>query len=167
MPDYEDAMPDDFSNEVDELGDLRVNFSEKEASAKEGRKPIPRGEYHCKITDLEVKFCGPESKNPGKPYWWLELTVQDGPHENAMVWTNIMLFSGALYSLSSLMAALGYNVDAGEFKVPKGQDLIGRDVNVKVIVKPETDQYDERNEVKRFSEYTGKSPQSGEASLLP
>jgi Protein of unknown function (DUF669) len=168
MPDFtpdEDLMPGDYDEDND-FGELRVNFTDKEASS-EVRKPIPRGEYHCKITDGETVACGPNSKNPGKPMWKLEFTVQDGPYEERKVYTNVMLFNGALYSLSQLMKGLGYNVDEGEFRVPKLPQIIGKDIIVSVRIKAETEQYDARNEVRGYKEYTGKTPASGEAALLP
>jgi hypothetical protein len=170
MPDFdptaefEDLLPSDAVD--DELGELRVNFTDKEASSK-ALDPIPRGEYHVKLTDIEVKRCGPESKNPGKPYWACEFTVQEGPYAERKVWSNVMLFNGALYSLSQMMKALGHNIDSGEFRVPASNTLIGKDFILKVTVKPETDQYSARNDVKGYKEYTGKAPTAGEASLLP
>jgi hypothetical protein len=169
MPDFEDAMPDDFSNEVDpDLGadELRVNFTDKEAESK-ALDPFPRGNYHLVITDAEVARCGPESKNPGKPYWKLTLTVQEGPYDGRKVWDNCMLFNGALYTLSQLMKALGNDIEEGSFKLPTTQSLIGQHVIGKVRIKPESGQYDARNEIKGYLEYTGKTPAAGESALLP
>jgi len=159
---------------------LKVNFSSEEA-ASEGKSydPIPKGEYHVKITDVELKECGENSKNPGKPYWALEFTVQDGQYEDRKVWTNCMLFSPALYTLSQLMKALGYNVSAGEFELPDGDDLVGRDVVIIVKVQgkrkgPDGTEYDERNDVKgikawvegmKIGDTPGKAKKAG--SLLP
>lgn len=134
------------------MSGLKVNFSSEEA-ASEGKSfdPIPKGEYHVKITDVELRECGENSKNPGKPYWALQFTVQDGQYENSKVWTNCMLFSPALYTLSQLMKALGHNITAGEFELPDSEDLIGRDVVIIVKVqgkrKVGDKEYDERNDV--------------------
>lgn len=165
MPDFEDALPDDF-NSGGGGEEIFVNFSKNEAESSGEYKPIPRGEYHCKITDNELVFSKSE-KNPGKPMWKMELTVQDGEYENHKLITNVCLWDGALYSLSQLMKALGYDVDAGQFRIPGPGDLIGRDVVTKVLVKPANDQYDAGNNVKSFKEWTGKAPAGSEASLLP
>jgi len=153
--------------------DLRVNFSSEEA-ASEARKPIPRGEYHVKITDIELKESQSE-KNFGKPYWGMEFTIQDGEYSGKKVWTNCMLFNGALYTFSQLMKALGYDVSAGEFEVPDPEDLIGQDVIVRVTIRPERTvgdkTYDESNEVKSIKAWTESVKVGGTTkksdSLLP
>lgn len=167
MPDFDDQLPDDFSSAGGEGEGIFVNFSKDEAESTGDYKPIPRGEYHCKITDNEVALSKSE-KNPGKPMWKMELTVQDGEYENRKLITNVCLWNGALYSLSQIMKAI-YQVDieAGEFRVPAAADLIGKDVIAKVMVKPANDQYDAGNNIKSFKEYTGKAPVGSEASLLP
>jgi hypothetical protein len=139
---------------------LKVNFSSEEA-ASEGRSVdlLPRGEYHVKITGVEDRECGENSNNPGKPYWGMEFTVQDGKYENRKLWTNCMLFSPALYTLSQLMKALGHNIREGSFEVPEGEDLVGRDVVVAVKIKPKSkgkdgQEYDERNEVQGIKAWT-------------
>lgn len=137
---------------------LRVNFSDKEATSA-ALDPIPRGEYHVKITDVETRYSKSE-KNEGKPYWAIEFTVQEGPYSDRKVWTNCMLFEGALYTLSQLMKALGYDVSEGESEVPDGDDLISRDVIVRVTIRPETDQYSAQNEVKAIKAW-GDAPKPG------
>lgn len=138
---------------------LKVNFSSEEA-ASEGRSfdPIPAGEYHAKITDVELKECGPDSKNPGKNYWGLEFVVQEGQYEDRKVWTNCMLFNGALYTFSQLMKALGYDVSDGEFEVPDGEDLIGRDVVIIVKIQGKRvvngNEYEPRNDVRGIKAWT-------------
>lgn len=162
----EDYLPDDDSGD-EGYGELRVNFSDKEASSK-ALDPIPRGKYYVKIFDITLASCGSQSKNPGKPYWNLECVVQDGPHEGRHLFTNVMLFNPALYSLSQMMKALGYDIQAGSFRVPNPDTLIGQEMIVKVRIKPETDEYDARNEINGFLAYDSKTPaNAGEASLLP
>jgi hypothetical protein len=137
---------------------LRVNFSDKEATSA-ALDPIPRGEYHVKITDIETRYSKSE-KNNGKPYWAIEFTVQEGPYSDRKVWTNCMLFEGALYTLSQLMKSLGYNVEEGEFQLPDPDDLITRDVMVKVTITAETEQYQARNEVRSIKAF-GDQPKPG------
>jgi|SRR5690349_2195183 len=153
---------------------LRVNFSDKEATSQ-AREPLPSGKYHCKITDISLEVCGPESKNPGKNYWAVEFTVQGGKYDERKLWTNVMLFEGALYSLSQLMKATGYDVEAGDVDVPSPDELIGRDVQVRCIVKAANEEkgWDARNEVKGImawddgSKVAGASSGGKASSLLP
>lgn len=110
---------------------IRVNFSDREAGAENVEiEPLPTGKYSCAITDVTMEECGPESKNPGKPYYAIEFTVQDGKYENRKCWTNAMLFAGALYTISKLMKALGYDVNEGEMEVPTAEELQGKTVVV-------------------------------------
>lgn len=137
---------------------LRVNFSEKEA-ASAPREVLPRGKYHVKITDVELRFSKSE-KNNGKPYWAVEFTVQEGPHAERKIWTNAMLFEGALYTFSQLMKALGFDVSSGEFTVPDPNTLIGQDVVVRLKIVPPEGQYDEKNEVSGIEAF-GKDTKPG------
>jgi len=160
---------------------LKVNFSSEEASSEaRSVELLPRGEYHVKITDVEDRECGDNSKNPGKPYWGIQFTVQDGQYEDRKLWTNCMLFSPALYTLSQLMKALGYNIKEGDFELPDSDDLIGRDVVVAVRIKPASkgadgQEYDKRNEVQGIKAWTegmtlggsAKSTTKKAGSLLP
>lgn len=166
--------------------DLRVNFSDEEA-ASEGRsfEPIPSGQYYCRLTDLELKECGPESKNAGKNYWAAEFTVQDGEYEGRKLWTNVMLFDGALYTLAQLLKATGYADALKTGVIPDADDLISKECIV--IVKKMRDAYREqrdgdgepqwKNEVKGIKAFDGTSPSpkkgatasvaAGPGSLLP
>jgi hypothetical protein len=148
---------------------LRVNFSSKEATS-EAREPMPAGKYHVKITDIDPRESQSE-KNFGKPYWAIEFTVQEGPYSDRKAWTNCMLFDGALYTLSQLMKSTGYDVDEGDFEVPDSDELIGRDVVVRLIKKAATDEYDARNEVKGISAWDDQAASGTSAgksnSLLP
>ena len=163
------------------MAGLKVNFSEQEA-ASEGRSfdALPSGEYYCRITDVEDRVCGPESKNPGKPYWNVELTIQEGPYEDRKLWTNAMLFEGALYSLSQMLKATGREAALQSGEIPDGDEFVTNEVVV--VVKKQLDDYamkrdDDgekqwKNEVKGFKAYGGKTAgaakgKSGKASILP
>jgi hypothetical protein len=154
---------------------IRVNFSEEEASS-EARDfdPIPSGKYHCAVTGIETRFCGPESKNPGKPFWAVEMTVQNGPYENRKLWGNVMLFEGALYSLSQLLKATGFEqaLETGEIPAPdeiQGEELV-------VNVQKQRDKYREdrgdaapgerlfKNEVKGYKPLSAGTGSSGGSS---
>lgn len=144
-----------WSDEEDggeDLGDLRVNFSKQEAES-ESFVPLPAGKYNVKITSGSVKR-SKSSKNLGKPYYNLEYTVQEGPHQGRKVFDNVMLFEGALYSLTQLLKALGYPVGQGSMAVPKLAELIGQGFVASVKVQPERTvdgkTYDPNNAVKGY-----------------
>jgi len=157
---------------------LKLNFSSEEASSEAmDFDPIPTGKYWVKITEVEDRECGPQSKNPGKPYWNVELTVQDGDYELRKLWANVMLFEGALYSLSQLVKALGYDVNNSKgFTVPDGEELVGKDLIVSVrkqldVYKMEQEASEDniyKNEVKGFKPYSPEAVGgSKDGSLLP
>lgn len=161
---------------------IKVNFSDKEAGAEAlSFDPIPSGTYHACITNIELRECGPESKNAGKNYWNVEFTVQDGEFEDRKLWTNAMLFEGALYTVVQMMKACGFAglIDKGE--IPDADDFISK--HVYINVKKLRDTYHEerdgdgepqwKNEVKGIKAYDENvSPAKGKAnagkgSLLP
>lgn len=172
----EALLPDDTDNSADDVdvSNLRVNFSDEEA-ASEARdfEPIPGGKYAVKITDYEIRKSTSE-KNFGKPYWALTLTVQDGKYEGRKLWTNVMLFNGALYSLSQLLKAIGREDALKSGQIPSGDELLGKDVVVVVAKQRDTykeEQYGDgekyfKNEVKGFKSANALQT-SGEGSLLP
>jgi hypothetical protein len=144
---------------------LKVNVSQKESESK-ALDPIPRGQYHVKVTDIETRESKSE-KNKGKPYYALELTVQDGDYEGRKLWANVMLFEGALYSIVQICKAMGQDVEEGELEIPDEDELLSEDFIVRVIIKPADDQYDSKNVVKAFKAWDGKVPGKGDVSLLP
>lgn len=145
---------------------IRVNMSSKEGKSVT-LQPLPSGKYLVAVTDCDVQEVS-KGDNEGKPMFNLELTVQEGDYEGRKLWTYVMLFDGALYSISQMLKCVGVEVkelgEKAEFQVP------GYDVNVipgpeywmskqfvvrtKLMPKrkdPKTNkEYDERAEVKGF-----------------
>jgi hypothetical protein len=109
---------------------IHVNFTDQEASS-EARDfdPLPTGKYNVYITDIELKESTSE-KNFGKPYWAMEFTVADGPYVDRKLWTNCMLFDGALYTLSQLLKATGHEDAIKTGKIPDAETFIGQQVVV-------------------------------------
>lgn len=155
---------------------LKVNFSGEEASS-EARdfEPLPSGKYGVRITDVELRECGPNSKNAGKPYWNIEFTVQEGNHENRRLWSNCMLFEGALYTLAQLLKATGNEQALESGEVPEPDVFIGSPVTVNV--RKERDNYREerdgsdeplwKNEVKGIKAPAGDGASKEGSTLLP
>lgn len=155
---------------------LRVNFSEEEA-ASEGKSfdAIPSGRYLVNITDIELRESKSE-KNNGKPYWHVELTVQEGDFEDRKLWTNVMLFEGALYSLSQLLKSTGFEDSIKKGIVPSADSLMGK--QCVAVVRRQVDKYlqdqdptgkpEFKNEVKGFQPAGAVSgAKAGAGSMLP
>lgn len=114
---------------------LKVNFTEEEASSK-AREVPPSGEYHVALTDGSLEVVKPGRKNTGKQYWKCTFVIQEDKYKGVTIFSTVMLFDGALYSLSQLMSALGYNVNSGEFQVPHIDELFGKELIVRGIKRP-------------------------------
>jgi hypothetical protein len=133
--DTNDLLPSGSGPEASDvdLSDLRVNFSEEEAASEAfSYDPVPTGSYNVNVTGIETRFSTSE-KNNGKPYWAVEMTVQDGPYEGRKFWGNVMLFDGALYSLSQLLKATGFEAALKTGKVPPADDLVGKTLTINVV----------------------------------
>lgn len=162
-------LPDDetVGNDVNDIDieDLRVDFSSEEASS-EARdfSPVPSGNYHVAITNVDLKK-STSQKNPGKPYYAIEMTCQqDGTYKDRKFWGNVMLWNGALYSLSQLAKALHIEDEViGQGKVPTPDQLLGEELIigvVKVRDKYREEQNDDgeklfKNEVKNYRPLDG------------
>jgi hypothetical protein len=188
--DLDNESSTDFSDDefgAIDLTQLTVNFSQQEAESEARTfEAVPTGKYYCRITDVDVKRSKSE-KHAGKPYYALELVIQDGKYANRKLWTNVMLFEGALYSLAQLHKALDFPMTGG---VIQPSQLQSRELVV--IVQRVTDSYKIKQEqwtpgdgpkpmkaeVRGFQKYipgvTGTSSaaaqgveKSGSGSLLP
>lgn len=172
---------------------IRINLSDKEATS-ESRDiaPLPNGKYLMAVTEITEEECGPNSKNPGKPYYNLELTVQDGEYEDRKVFTNAMLFEGALYTIVQILKALDVPFQGTSFQVdgydsnvvPDAEWFMGQQMVVSVfMVKGKLKQgepkggerYNDRPEPKGFwpartwqgPPTTAKAVTQGVSSLMP
>lgn len=171
------------SDEEFDLSNLQVNFSTQEAESEaRSFEALPTGQYHVKITNCEVAKCGPASKNPGKPYYKVELTIQDGKYADRKLWTNVMLFDGALFTIAQIMKAMGRT--PGRDKIPTISELIAYDFVVTAAKIADTYRIKEdgwtpedgpkpmKTEVKGFKKYedgvtVGGTAAAGAGSLLP
>lgn len=150
---------------------LRVNISSKEAEST-SLDVLPSGKYLCNIVEGSIEEVKPGKKNVGKPYWKLRFVVQDGTFAGRNIYSTVMLFEGALYSLSQLMKALGYDVNAGDITVPDVSDIEGKTVIVRGQKKPaSTDPETGRDMPERFEvkgyQGSGVTQKTGDSSILP
>lgn len=149
---------------------LKVNFTDQEATSV-AREIPPSGEYLVAITDGEIKDVRPGAKNAGKQFWQLRMVIQDGAYAGASLISSVMLFDGALFSLSQLLKGLGYDITAGDFIVPPLDEIIGKNINVKGYKRPPENkdgrELPERFEVKAFKPPSRNDAKKGDNSLLP
>lgn len=134
MGTYDEIPSDvDYAVDIPGMGDdgaLYIDFSSEEA-ASESRdfEPLPSGKYLMSIADVTLKESQSE-KNPGKPFYAVEFDVVEdrsgGQYRNRKAWTNAMLFKPALFTITHIMKALGYEVNEGRMRIPTPDELIGK-----------------------------------------
>ena len=130
---------------------VKVDFSKIE-----GPQQLPKGPYHFRITDGEVKETGDHTDHPGSDFWGIELTVQDGENEGRTQSMSVMLPPYEPFTLAAIMrATVGQHeytekqVDDGEIDVEL-DDLM--DLEFVANVRPQK-KNDEYNEVRRIRPY--------------
>jgi len=147
--------PDDFDNEA--MPDIVVEFSDQEAASK-ALEALPTGKYNVVIKKVELRASKSE-KNFGKPMYNLTLQVTEGPYTKRTIYSLVMLWAGAAYSLNQLMTATGFTTQQGSVRVPKPNQLVGKELTIRGIkvaartVKKDDGTettYDERFEVKGY-----------------
>lgn len=136
---------------------------------------LPSGKYLVAVTGGEWKEAGPNSKaeNVGKPMLNVEFTVQDdGEYQGRKVWTNLLFAESTAWRIKQFALATGCvtedEIESGEFDFDL-DTFMGAELVVQVKFKPETEKYDEGNEVKKFmsSDTPVTAGSSGGGSLLP
>lgn len=160
---------------------LKVNFSEEEAQSETRLfKPMPAGFYKASVVKIEPAVVTNNTKgNLGKKYWKLTLRVQeDGEYNGRQLWSNVMLFEGALHTLAQLLKACGMGDLVKKGQIPNPESLIGKVVDVNVTRKHDKYQEDGlremgdnssvwKNDVKGFRAHEEAKNRDGSASLLP
>lgn len=149
---------------------LRVNLTTKEAESQ-SLEVLPTGKYLCNIVEGSLEEVKPGKANVGKPYWKLRFVVQDGPYAGRSIYSTVMLFEGALYSLVQIMKALGYDVSEGSLDVPDIEDIEGKSLVVRGVKKAAATDKDGRDLPERFEVkgYIAASitMKTGDTSILP
>src|SRR5882757_8001988 len=113
---------------------LKVNFSTEEvASETKIFNALPPGFYKVAVTKVEDGTVSNNEKgNFGKPFWKLQLKVQDGVHANRVLFSNVMLFDGALHTAAQLLKAVGMGDLVKKGTIPPGHTLLGKVVDANV-----------------------------------
>lgn len=120
---------------------LYVNFSDEEAASESrDREPLPTGKYLMCIADVELRESKSE-KNKDKPYYAVQFKVVEdkkgGQFKDRSAFTNAMLFAPALFTITHIMKATGFNVAAGRVRIPTPADLQGKVLVVGGQLRPE------------------------------
>jgi hypothetical protein len=141
--------------------------------ASDGFEPVPRGTYRVFVSDAEDKTVA-SGDNAGKPFSRWTFTIADGQYEGRKIFTNMMHWGGGRFLLKQLLVSSGLKTKE-EAESPDlefdYEDLYGEQVCVRVTVKPETDEFQASNEVKKImspDEPTSEeTAPEGEGSLMP
>lgn len=163
-----------------ENNSLKVNFSDEESSSETRTfQAMPSGFYLAAITKVEdAAVTNNDKGNFGKPFWKITLVVQEGTFAKRNLWTNVMLFEGALHSAAQLLKATGFGDMVKKGQIPNGQLLVGKTLDVNVARKRDKYQEDAlrevgdngvvfKNEVKGYRAHDAAATGGASSSLLP
>lgn len=111
---------------------------------------LPTDWYNVMISQGEIK---PVRDNPNHAYLELGMKVLDGPASGRMVFDRLNLWNSnptaakiAQETLSAICRSIGV------FQVSDAQQLFGRPLMARVVLKPAADGRDEQNEVKGYAQ---------------
>ena len=139
-----------------------LKFSEESLESKNSGpiEPIPAGSYNATVFDIkeEQVRSGP---NEGKPRFNVQFRLSEGKYENRRVFSYVPLYvANDAWKAAAFFKSLGYDVKAGNFKVPDVADLLGKPIGVRVKVGEDLNRQP-RNEVSGFDK-----PTSGADALV-
>lgn len=115
--------------------------------------PIPAGSYNATVFDIkeETVRSGP---NEGKPRFNVQFRLSEGAYENRRVFSYVPLYvANDAWKAAAFFKSLGYDIKAGNFKVPEVNDLLGKSIGVRVKVGEDLNGQP-RNEVSGFDKPT-------------
>lgn len=130
-----------------------ISFSAESLESKGSSSPVPAGSYNATVFDIkeEQVRSGP---NEGKPRFNIQFRISEGPHENRRVFSYVPLYAGNdAWKAAAFFKSLGYDIKAGNFKVPATADLLGKPIGVRVKVGEDINGQP-RNEVSGFDKAT-------------
>jgi hypothetical protein len=136
----DDVYAEDTADWSDD-GGLYVNFSDEEAASEsKDYEPLPTGKYLVTITDVELRH-SKSAKNPNKPMYSFEFTViadkRGGAFVDRKCWALAMLFNPALFTITHIMKATGFQVSGGRVRIPAPEELIGKQLLVGGVLRGE------------------------------
>lgn len=158
---------------------LKLNLSDQEANSKARSTFVPpTGEYLCNIVEVQEKEVKPGAKNAGKPFWNIRFVVDQGDnkYDGSSIFSNVMLFEGALYSIKQLVESVFPElVNGQELTVPDPEAFEGKQVVV-VGIKRAAGSKDKKSQrvieqdtfdVRGFKPSTAKPKTTEKSELLP
>jgi hypothetical protein len=125
----------------------RLTESWRSTKAADDLKPIPSGEYRCRITDGNL-----HTAKRGTPGYKITLEVIDGDHAGRKLWYDFWLTEDALPLAKRDLAKLGVT-DLEQLERPLPQGIV---LNAKVVLR-RNDDGSETNRITRF-EVVGVEP---------
>ncbi len=133
--------------------DIAINRSELPTDDGGGDfSPLPAGDYTTQITGAELKT----TKSGTGQYIKVELTVVGDDFQGRKVWGNINIKNDSEKAeeigraqLNQLMSAIGLE------KLEDTNQLVGKDVTIKLKVKEATEQWPANNEIKAYKASSG------------
>lgn len=131
------------------MSDLVAGFNADDVKPQESFEPVPAGWYKAFISDHETKRT---NKGDGQ---YLELVWEiTGPKfENRKVWDRLNLDNPNATAVEIAQASLSAICRAvGVVKPKSADDLVGKEIEIKIAVKPAKGEYGPSNEVKGYRE---------------
>jgi len=127
-----------------------------QSSSTNSYEPVPAGKYETTIYDVQAETVK-SGQNAGKPRWKVQLRIAEGQHENRRLFVLIPLYvAGDFWKTQSFFESLGYSVK-GNFEVPDTNELLGKPVVARVIIREAQGDYPADNNVSGFEKGSVKS----------
>lgn len=110
---------------------------------------IPKGKYPVVVQDNTYSL----SKSSGKPMWSPMLHITEGEYKGRKLFPILSFSEGALPGTKAVLAVVAPELLAAPFRVNDPEivaSIIGKFAKVNVGIQPKSEEYDERNTVKRW-----------------
>jgi hypothetical protein len=134
------------------MAKLPSQFRADEHDEMNDYTPIPADVYHCKIKDSDLV----ENSQKTGSFLKMVFEVASGEYKGRLLFTNMNLIhpnKQAVEIAEKEFAAICRA--AGKITVEDSEELHGKELNVKVVIKPATANYPAGNECKNYSEVEG------------
>lgn len=133
------------------MSDLIINIPSDLPKSSGQSTPVPAGNYPVTVYDVKAETVK-SGANAGKPRWNIQLRISEGQYENRRVFVYIPLYvAGDFWKTQSFFESLGYDMKAGDFKVPAPADLLGKATVARVTIREAEGQYSAENNVSGFN----------------
>ena len=113
-----------------------MKFSEDvlESKGSTSMEPVPAGSYNATVFDIKEETVR-SGANEGKPRFNVQFRISEGQYENRRVFSYVPLYvANDAWKAAAFFKSLGFDVKAGNFKVPDTNDILGKPIGVRVKV---------------------------------